>query len=181
MHHDALIPKEGMIHGCTDPIPMAVRHHNRLPFPICPRDARALDFRCATRDVLRPHEAAGLERASRKLVRFFGTLFVINFSMGVVTGIVQEFHFGMNWSEYSRFMGDIFGARSRSRRSRPSSSSRPSSASGSSAGISSPRKSTASASGLSHSRATSPRSGSSSRTPSCSIRSASPSATAARR
>ena len=30
--------------------------------------------------------------------------------MGVVTGIVQEFHFGMNWAEYSRFMGDIFGA-----------------------------------------------------------------------
>lgn len=50
------------------------------------------------------------KKASRKLVRFFGTLFVINFSMGVVTGIVQEFHFGMNWSEYSRFMGDIFGA-----------------------------------------------------------------------
>ncbi len=48
--------------------------------------------------------------ASRKLVKFFGTLFIINFSMGVVTGIVQEFHFGMNWSEYSRFMGDIFGA-----------------------------------------------------------------------
>ena len=48
--------------------------------------------------------------ACRKLVKFFGTLFVINFSMGVVTGIVQEFHFGMNWSEYSRFMGDIFGA-----------------------------------------------------------------------
>lgn len=47
------------------------------------------------------------KEASRKLVRFFGTLFVINFSMGVVTGIVQEFHFGMNWSEYSRFMGDI--------------------------------------------------------------------------
>lgn len=47
---------------------------------------------------------------SRKLVRFFGTLFIINFSMGVVTGIVQEFHFGMNWSEYARFMGDIFGA-----------------------------------------------------------------------
>lgn len=48
--------------------------------------------------------------ACQKLVKFFGTLFVINFSMGVVTGIVQEFHFGMNWSEYSRFMGDIFGA-----------------------------------------------------------------------
>ena len=46
----------------------------------------------------------------RKLLRFFGTIFIVNFSMGVVTGIVQEFHFGMNWSEYSRFMGDIFGA-----------------------------------------------------------------------
>lgn len=50
------------------------------------------------------------KETSRKLVRFFGTLFIINFSMGVVTGIVQEFHFGMNWSEYARFMGDIFGA-----------------------------------------------------------------------
>ena len=46
----------------------------------------------------------------KKLVKFFGTLFLINFAMGVVTGIVQEFHFGMNWSEYARFMGDIFGA-----------------------------------------------------------------------
>lgn len=46
----------------------------------------------------------------RKLAKFFGGLFLINFAMGVVTGIVQEFHFGMNWSEYSRFMGDIFGA-----------------------------------------------------------------------
>lgn len=54
----------------------------------------------------RPHWKA----ASRKLVKFFGTLFLINFALGVVTGIVQEFHFGMNWSEYSRFMGDIFGA-----------------------------------------------------------------------
>ena len=46
----------------------------------------------------------------KKLVKFFGTIFLINFAMGVVTGIVQEFHFGMNWSGYSRFMGDIFGA-----------------------------------------------------------------------
>ncbi len=45
-----------------------------------------------------------------KLTRFFGKLFLINFAMGVVTGIVQEFQFGMNWSEYSRFVGDIFGA-----------------------------------------------------------------------
>ena len=46
----------------------------------------------------------------RKLAKFFGGRFLINFGMGVVAGIVQEFHFGMNWSEYSRFMGDIFGA-----------------------------------------------------------------------
>lgn len=45
-----------------------------------------------------------------KVTRYFGTLFLINFAMGVVTGIVQEFQFGMNWSNYSRFVGDIFGA-----------------------------------------------------------------------
>jgi len=41
---------------------------------------------------------------------FFGKLFLINFAMGVVTGIVQEFQFGMNWSAYSTFVGDVFGA-----------------------------------------------------------------------
>ena len=46
----------------------------------------------------------------KKLTKFWGKLFLINFAMGVVTGIVQEFQFGMNWSEYSRFVGDIFGA-----------------------------------------------------------------------
>src|ERR1700687_6376683 len=45
-----------------------------------------------------------------RLPRFFGKLFLINFALGVATGIVQEFQFGMNWSEYSRFVGDIFGA-----------------------------------------------------------------------
>ena len=45
-----------------------------------------------------------------KLTKFFGKLFLINFAIGVVTGIVQEFQFGMNWSDYSRFVGDIFGA-----------------------------------------------------------------------
>jgi cytochrome d ubiquinol oxidase subunit I len=45
-----------------------------------------------------------------RMTKFWGKLFVINFAMGVVTGIVQEFQFGMNWSEYSRFVGDIFGA-----------------------------------------------------------------------
>ncbi|HVX21664.1 MAG TPA: cytochrome ubiquinol oxidase subunit I [Acidimicrobiales bacterium] len=45
-----------------------------------------------------------------RLARFFGRLFLINFAMGVVTGIVQEFQFGMNWSNYSIFVGNIFGA-----------------------------------------------------------------------
>src|SRR5580693_8925438 len=45
-----------------------------------------------------------------KLTKFYGKLFLINFAMGVVTGIVQEFQFGMNWSAYSRYVGDIFGA-----------------------------------------------------------------------
>ncbi|GAA1638161.1 cytochrome ubiquinol oxidase subunit I [Microbacterium flavum] len=44
------------------------------------------------------------------LTRFFGKIFLINFAMGIVTGIVQEFQFGMNWSSYSRFVGDVFGA-----------------------------------------------------------------------
>jgi cytochrome d ubiquinol oxidase subunit I len=45
-----------------------------------------------------------------RATKFFGKVFLINFAMGVVTGIVQEFQFGMNWSDYSRFVGDIFGA-----------------------------------------------------------------------
>ena len=46
----------------------------------------------------------------KTMTKFWGKLFVINFAMGVVTGIVQEFQFGMNWADYSRFVGDIFGA-----------------------------------------------------------------------
>jgi cytochrome d ubiquinol oxidase subunit I len=46
----------------------------------------------------------------KTMTKFWGKLFLINFALGVVTGIVQEFQFGMNWLEYSRFMGDIFGA-----------------------------------------------------------------------
>jgi len=45
----------------------------------------------------------------RKLTRFFGTLLLINVAIGVVTGLVQEFEFGMNWSNYSRLVGNIFG------------------------------------------------------------------------
>ncbi|KOR76161.1 cytochrome ubiquinol oxidase subunit I [Paenibacillus solani] len=46
----------------------------------------------------------------KKMAKFWGKLFLINFAVGVVTGILQEFQFGMNWSDYSRFVGDVFGA-----------------------------------------------------------------------
>ena len=45
-----------------------------------------------------------------RMTRFFGNLFLVNFAIGVVTGIVQEFQFGMDWSRYSTFVGNIFGA-----------------------------------------------------------------------
>lgn len=50
------------------------------------------------------------DAALKKTVKFWGKLFVILFAMGVASGIVQEFQFGMNWSGYSRYVGDIFGA-----------------------------------------------------------------------
>ncbi|SJM70520.1 cytochrome ubiquinol oxidase subunit I [Gulosibacter sp. 10] len=46
----------------------------------------------------------------KRMTKFWGKLFLINFIMGVATGIVQEFQFGLAWSEYSRFVGDVFGA-----------------------------------------------------------------------
>ncbi len=45
----------------------------------------------------------------KKMAKFWGKIFLLSFAVGVVTGIIQEFQFGMNWSNYSRFMGDIFG------------------------------------------------------------------------
>jgi cytochrome d ubiquinol oxidase subunit I len=45
----------------------------------------------------------------QRLTRFFGTLFVINFAIGVATGLVMEFQFGMNWSAFSAYVGDVFG------------------------------------------------------------------------
>jgi cytochrome d ubiquinol oxidase subunit I len=49
------------------------------------------------------------EEVYRRLTKFFGTLLLINVAIGVVTGLVQEFEFGMNWSAYSRLVGNIFG------------------------------------------------------------------------
>ncbi len=46
----------------------------------------------------------------KQMAKFWGKLFLINFAVGVVTGIMQEFQFGMNWSDFSRFVGDVFGA-----------------------------------------------------------------------
>src|SRR3954453_2128598 len=50
------------------------------------------------------------DRAYLRLTRFFGTLLVINIAVGVITGLVQEFQFGMDWPDYSRLIGDVFGA-----------------------------------------------------------------------
>jgi cytochrome bd ubiquinol oxidase subunit I len=52
----------------------------------------------------------GGDEAWLRLTRFFGTLMLINFAIGVATGLVQEFQFGMNWSVYSEYVGDVFGA-----------------------------------------------------------------------
>ena len=46
----------------------------------------------------------------KKQAKFWGKLFVINFTLGVVTGITLEFQFGTNWSRYSEYVGDIFGS-----------------------------------------------------------------------
>ena len=45
-----------------------------------------------------------------RMTKFFGSLLVLNFAIGIATGIVQEFQFGLNWSEYARYVGDVFGA-----------------------------------------------------------------------
>src|SRR5699024_7950341 len=50
------------------------------------------------------------ENVYKKMAKFWGNIFLLSFAVGVVTGIIQEFQFGMNWSDYSRFVGDIFGA-----------------------------------------------------------------------
>src|SRR5512136_213060 len=46
----------------------------------------------------------------RQMAKFWGKLFLINFAIGVVTGITLEFQFGTNWSQYSKYVGDIFGS-----------------------------------------------------------------------
>jgi len=51
----------------------------------------------------------GIEEYKR-MTKFWGKLFVINFAIGVVTGITLEFQFGTNWSRYSKYVGDIFGS-----------------------------------------------------------------------
>ena len=54
--------------------------------------------------------ARTLNPTYRKMANFWGKLFTINFVMGIITGITMEFQFGTNWSEYSKYMGDIFGS-----------------------------------------------------------------------
>ncbi len=55
------------------------------------------------------HLTTGDEMYER-MAKFWGNLFIINFALGVVTGLTMEFQFGMNWAKYSTYVGDIFGA-----------------------------------------------------------------------
>ena len=85
---------------------MAVRHHTVYHFLFVP-------ITIGLSAIVAGYETAWLRTGNEhwlRLTKFFGKLFLINFAIGVVTGIVQEFQFGMNWSDYSRFVGDVFGA-----------------------------------------------------------------------
>jgi hypothetical protein len=100
-----------------------------------------------------------------RMVKFWGKLYLINFILGVATGLVQEFQFGMAWSEYSRFVGDVFGA--------PLAME----VCGSSAGANCRKRSTSRPCGLPLPAPFSPPTSSWSPTPGCSTRSASSSST----
>ena len=71
--------------------------HHRLPLPVRPAHDRPVVPRGRHADRLGAHR----RRPLPALTKFWGKLFLINFAIGVVTGIVQEFQFGMNWSDYS--------------------------------------------------------------------------------
>jgi hypothetical protein len=107
-----------------------------------------------------------------RLTRFFGVLLLINVAVGVVTGLVQEFQFGMDWSAYSRTVGGVFGAPLAMEASPRSSSNPHSSACGYSAGRSSPLAYTSPRYGWSRSAQHYRRHSSWPRTPGCSTPSA---------
>ena len=121
--------------GLSGSSALAVRYHHCLPFILVPLTI-GLSPLVALMETL-------WRRTGNKqwlvATKFFGKILLINFALGVATGIVQEFQFGMNWSEFSRFVGDIFGAPLAVEASSPSSSSPLSWACGSSAGAASPR------------------------------------------
>lgn len=60
--------------------------------------------------IMETKHARTLDPLYRRMADFWGKLFAINFVLGVITGITMEFQFGTNWSEYSKYMGDIFGS-----------------------------------------------------------------------
>ena len=85
----------------------AVRDDLDLPLPVRPADARARAAGGGHADALAPHEGRALASAD---AASSARCFLINIAIGVATGLVQEFEFGMNWSVYSRFVGNVFGA-----------------------------------------------------------------------
>ena len=87
------------------PRALAVRDNEHLSLPVRAGDDRAR-FLVA---ILQTAWHRNGKPEYKRLTRFFGNLLLINVAIGVVTGLVQEFEFGMNWSTYSRFVGDVFG------------------------------------------------------------------------
>ena len=86
--------------------PVAVRPDDDVPLPVRPAHDRAGWLTAVMQTAWR---RTGND-AWLRLTRFFGKILLINVAVGVVTGLVQEFQFGMNWSAYSRYVGDVFGA-----------------------------------------------------------------------
>jgi len=123
-------------YGSYSSFSLAIRHHHHLSLLFCSLTLGLSIFVA----LIETKYVLSKDETYKRMVRFWGSIFVINFAAGVVTGIVQEFHFGLNWSEYSRFVGEIFGAPLQWKPFWHSSWSPPSSACGSSVGISSQKK-----------------------------------------
>jgi cytochrome bd-type quinol oxidase subunit 1 len=96
----------GGIYGSGFFVPAAVCRSHHVPFSVCPL---TLGLSILVAYMETKYARTGNETYLR-MTKFWGKLFLINFALGVVTGITLEFQFGTNWSKYSAYVGDIFGS-----------------------------------------------------------------------
>ncbi len=94
------------LYGCVDAVTFAVRRGYLFPFSFVPLTL-GLSLLLA---VMETRYARTKDLTYQQMAQFWGKIFLINFVVGIVTGITLEFQFGTNWSRYSRFVGDIFGS-----------------------------------------------------------------------